>query len=175
VGTPRAIEAPRHWESTHIMDAYGQKIGKDGYDLIDSMIFLYWMPVVKVVDRDVEHPYPGGYKLHISVDPDQAGDVAKAILPRLQARKLSHKVIYPVSEYIKINKTKQRGKFITIYAGPFFETRAELVKEIDPMLVAMRAKPGPQSMDRLSNYEKAELRAGSSGLISFVMTDSYRK
>jgi hypothetical protein len=33
---------------------YGQSTGPNGYDLIDSPIFAYWMPVLKVVGDVVQ-------------------------------------------------------------------------------------------------------------------------
>lgn len=157
------------------MEIYGQPTGAKGYDIIDSPLFLYWMPVLKVVGGIVKHPWPGGYKIHVSPAVSDAERVARALLPRLQARKLSHKIVYPADSYDRLNKTEQRGKFITIYAGPVLHSFTDLINEIDPLLVELKAKPGPHSMDRLSGYTKAEQRIGLSHMLSYITTDDYRK
>ena len=78
------------------MEIYGQLIGHSGYDLIDSVIFAYWMPAVKILGRVVQHPFAGGYKVHVSVDLADADRVARSVLPILQEMKFSHKVVYPL-------------------------------------------------------------------------------
>jgi hypothetical protein len=158
------------------MEIYGQKLSRtDGYDMIDSPIFLYWMRVLRLEGKRVTHPFVGGYKVHVSVAPADADRVARAILPKLQTRRLSHKVIFPLAAYENVNEGKQKGKFITIYAGPVLHGFADLVGELDAALVAMKATPGPRSMDRLSGYSRPEQRVGLAGMLSYITTDDYRK
>jgi hypothetical protein len=157
------------------MEVYGQPTGSSGYDIIDSPLFLYWMPSVKFAGGRVKHPWPGGYKVHIAPALDDAERVARAMLPMLQDRKLDHKVVYPLDAYARLNQGEQRGKFITIYPGPVLHAFTDLINALDPVLVEMKAKPGPLPLDRRSGYAKAEQRIGRSVLISYVTTDDYRK
>jgi hypothetical protein len=157
------------------MEVYGQPTGSNGYDIIDSPIFLYWMPAVKFERGAVKHPWPSGYKVHVSPAPDDAERVARALLPKLQAKKLDHKVVYPLDAYRRMNETEQRGKFITVYPGPVLHAFTDLINAIDPLLAEMKAKPGPLPLDRQSGYARAERRTGVSGLVSYVTTHSYRK
>jgi hypothetical protein len=156
------------------MTVYGQPTGPRGYDIIDSPIMLYWMPVLRVVGRVVHHPYPGGYKLHVSVDPDDADRVARAVLPQLQSMRVSHKVVYPLGAYGTMNAGEQRGKFITIYAGPMQQGFAMVADTLDVSLLSMSARPGPQALDRQCGHAQAEQSYGRSGLLSFVIVASYR-
>jgi hypothetical protein len=156
------------------MEIYGQLIGHSGYDVIDSVIFAYWMPAVKVVGRVVQHPFAGGYKVHVSVDLADADRVARSVLPILQQMKFSHKVVYPLSAYASMNGGDQKGKFITIYVGPFMYSFLALVNRLDPVLVEMEAVPGPQAMDRLAEHLQPEQRIGLSGLLTYVTVADYR-
>ncbi|MBX6369632.1 MAG: hypothetical protein IRZ04_16740 [Rhodospirillales bacterium] len=157
------------------MEVYGQPTGSNGYDIIDSPIFLYWMPAVKFERGRVKHPWPSGYKVHIAPAADDAERVARALLPKLQAKRLDHKVVYPLDAYRRLNQSEQRGKFITIYPGPVLHAFTDLINAIDPLLAEMKAKPGPLPLDRQSGYSRAERRIGVSGLVSYVTTDDYRK
>jgi hypothetical protein len=156
------------------MEIYGQLIGYSGYDVIDSVIFAYWMPAVKVVGRVVQHPFVGGYKVHVSVDLADADRVARSVLPILQEMKFSHKVVYPLSAYASMNGGDQKGKFITIYVGPFMYSFLALVNRLDAVLVEMEAVPGPQAMDRLAEHLQPEQRIGLCGLLTYVTVADYR-
>jgi hypothetical protein len=157
------------------MQVYGQPTGSKGYDIIDSPTFLYWMPAVKFEGGRVKHPWPSGYKVHVSPALDDAERVAQALLPTLQRKRLDHKVVYPLEAYARLNDGEQRGKFVTVYPGPVLHGFTDLINAIDPILVEMGAKPGPLPFDRQSGHTKAEQRIGKSGLITYVTTDSYRK
>jgi len=157
------------------MEIYGQPTGSKGYDIIDSPIFLYWMPAVTFQGGRVKHPWPSGYKLHIAPALDDAERVARALLPALQARKLDHKVVYPLEAYEWLNQDAQRGKFITIYPGPVLHSFTDLISTIDPLLAEINAKRGPLPSDRQSGHAQPEQRIGHSGLIYYVTTDDYRK
>lgn len=156
------------------MEIYGQSTGHNGYDIIDSVIFAYWMPAVKIVGRVVKHPFAGGYKMHISADLADADRVARSVLPILQEMKFSHKVVYPLSAYASMNGGDQKGKFITVYVGPLMYSFLDLVKRLDPALVKMKAVPGPQAMDRLAEHLQPEQRVGLSGLLTYVTVGDYR-
>jgi hypothetical protein len=156
------------------MTVYGQPTGPRGYDIIDSPIMLYWMPMLRVAGRVVQHPHAGGYKLHVSVDPADADRVARGALPLLQSVRVSHKVVYPLSAYGTMNAGEQRGKFITVYAGPTQQAFARVADALDAVLQEMRARPGPQALDRLAGHACTEQSYGQSGLLSFVIVASYR-
>jgi hypothetical protein len=156
------------------VEIYGQPIGPQGYDIIDSVIFAYWMPAIKVVGRVVQHPFTGGYKIHVSVALADADRVARSVLPILQEMKVSHKVVYPLRAYASLNAGDQKGKFITVYVGPLMYSFLALVNRLDPILVEMEAEPGPQAMNRLSAHLRAEHRIGLSGLLSYVTVADYR-
>ena len=156
------------------MEIYGQPVSNEGYNIIDSLIFLYWMPVLTVVGDVVTHPYNNGYKVHVSVDAGDAERVARRLLPELQSLDLDHKVVYPLSEYIAMNAGEQRGKFITIYPGPIMEGFTRLIGALDPILEGMSARPGPQPMDRQSGHSQVERRIGRSGLLFYIVSRSYR-
>ena len=156
------------------MTVYGQTAGPRDYDIIDSPIMAYWMPVLHVVGGAVHHPHPGGYKLHVSVDPDDAERVAHFALPLLQSLRVSHKVVYPLSAYGTMNACAQRGKFITIYPGPAQNNFALVADALDASLIDMNARPGPRVLDRQAAYSCVEQRYGQSGLLSYVVVASYR-
>jgi len=156
------------------MDVYGQPISRQGYDLIDASVFVYWMPVLTVVGDIVTHPYNNGYKVHVSVDPGDADRVARRLLPELQSMDLDHKVVYSLSDYIAMNASDQQGKFITIYPGPFMEGFTRLIGAIDPILAGMNARPGPHPSERQSGHTQLERRIGRCGLLYYVISRNYR-
>jgi hypothetical protein len=169
-----AVDCPITRHAKIAMTVDGQPTGPRGYDIIDSPIMVYWMPVLRVAGRVVQHPHAGGYKLHVSVDPADADRVARGVLPLLQSVRVSHKVVYPLSAYGTMNAGEQRGKFITVYAGPTQAGFAMVADALDACLREMKARPGPQALDRLAGYACAERSYGQSGLLSFVIVASYR-
>jgi hypothetical protein len=156
------------------MTVYGQPAGPRDYAIIDSPIMAYWMPVLHVAGGVVHHPHAGGYKLHVSVDPDDAERVARVALPLLQSLRVSHKVVYPLSAYGTLNACAQRGKFITIYPGPTQHGFALVADALDACLIDMNARPGPLVLDRQAAFACAEQSYGQSGLLSFAIVASYR-
>jgi hypothetical protein len=88
--------------------------------------------------------------------------------------KFSHKVVYPLSAYASMNGGDQKGKFITIYVGPFMYSFLALVNRLDAVLVEMEAVPGPQAMDRLAEHLQPEQRIGLCGLLTYVTVADYR-
>jgi hypothetical protein len=157
------------------MQVYGQPTGSNGYDIIDSPIFLYWMPAVKFERGRVKHPWPCGYKVHVAPAADDAERIARVLLPKLQARNLDHKVVYPLDQYRRLNQGEQRGKFVTIYPGPVLHAFTDLVNAIDPVLAELKPKQGPLPLDRQSGHARPEQRIGLSGIITYVTTDNYLK
>jgi hypothetical protein len=153
---------------------YGQPTGLLAYNVIDIPIFLYWMPVLKVVGKTVQYPFAGGYKVHVSAALEDAERVAEHVLPILQDMKVPHKVVYPLDRYASMNEGDQKGKFITIYVGPLMYSFLALVNRVDPVLVEMEATPGPQAMDRTSAHLQPEQRVGLSGLLTYVIVANYR-
>ncbi len=72
-----------------------------------------------------------GWKLHISSTPENAGNLAEALLPKLRELGIEHKVIDDMARYSGMEGT-QKGKFITIYPGSPEEARTyvEIVNKI---------------------------------------------
>jgi hypothetical protein len=153
---------------------YGQPSGRDGYDIIDSPIMLYWMPILRVHGDVVRHPFQQGYKVHVSVDPGDADRVARAALPVLQQLTMSHKVVFPLSAYQRMNQGNQRGKFITIYPGPVLESFTRLVNRLDPVLAGLNARPGPTPLDRQAGHTQEERRIGLSRMLSYIVSTNYQ-
>lgn len=156
------------------MSCYDQPLGQHGYDVIESPLHAYWMPVLDVQGNRCIHPFDGGYKVHVSVDPSDADRVARRILPELQAWALDHKVYHDVATYRAQNEGDQKGKFITIYPGPVLEGFTRLVNRLDPILLGMKAMPGPAPRARLKNHAETEQRIGLSGLLFYVTVLNYR-
>ena len=156
------------------MEVYGQPVGPEGYDLLDDPTFVCWMPVLKVTGSIVQHPFDRGYKVHVSVEASDAERVAQELLPAVQRLRIDHKVVYPVSTYIRMNAGEQKGKFVTLYPGPVLEGFTTLVGALDPLLQQIKAKPGPVPMQRLSGHTTPEKKIGKSGLLYYITVTSYR-
>jgi hypothetical protein len=154
---------------------YGQPSGPAGYDIIDSPIMLYWMPILRIQGNVVQHPFQQGYKVHVSVDLGDAERVAIAVLPVLQQLQMSHKVVFPLSAYEGMNRGDQGGKFMTIYPGPVLESFTRLINRLDPELVALNARPGPTPRDRQAGHTREEQRIGLSRMLSYVVSTNYRR
>ena len=65
----------------------------------------------------------GGWKLHVSARPDQAEIIARIVLPILRRLTVPHKVVATLEEYERFNRTRQAGKFITIYTRSTADAR----------------------------------------------------
>ena len=118
------------------MKIYGQPTGLLAYNVIDIPIFLYWMPVLKVVGKTVQYPFAGGYKVHVSAALEDAERVAEHVLPILQDMKVSHKVVYPLDRYASMNEGDQKGKFI--YHDLCWTADVQLSRSGEPS----RSRPG---------------------------------
>jgi len=130
---------------------------------------------VTIVGNRVRHPFSGGYKLHVSIDPNDCDRVARQALPALQAMRLSHKFVWQPDAYVAMNAGDQRGKFITVYAGPVLHGFTDVVNRLDPLLAQIGATPGPRPLDRQSGHGREEMAVGLSGLLSYVVVADYRQ
>jgi hypothetical protein len=159
-------------------DVYGFPTGARGYDIVDSLIMPYWKPALRDLGKRVEHPFQAGYKLHVTAQPRDAERVAKAVLPVLQKANLDHKVVFPRSAYEEMCQGTQAGKFITIYPGPLMDSYLRLLGELDPLLNKLKqggVSPGPVPKDRQQGHTVAENKAGTSGFLWYITTNSYFK
>ena len=70
-----------------------------------------------------------GWKLHVSAPVQMAGKIAAAILPKLRAQNILHKIVSDLSAYAAQDSTDtQFGKFITIY--PKNDREAVLIRNM---------------------------------------------
>ena len=139
---------------------YGQPDGE--YDLVESP---YFAESVRIAKR---YYGSGGYKLHISVDVNHAESLARVMLPTLRLLNVYHKVVTFVDTYERLNLGEQRGKFITIYAGPYDEA-LRIVNVLSPTLLRLKAegvKRGPVPLARKANHQQFEKVIDPSGMIS---------
>ena len=162
------------------MKIYGQPTGSTGYDPIDSPIFAYWMPIMRVVNGRVhwDFPFDGGYKIHVSPDKTSLHQVAIQVLPELQRLRVPHKVVINAGSYSSFHLHNQQGKFITIYAGRMFETFTKTVTAIDKTLTLLRQSgvmPGPRPLDRLQDHRTAEQCIGVSDMLTYVISPDFRR
>ncbi|HJQ59331.1 MAG TPA: hypothetical protein VJ890_20665 [Vineibacter sp.] len=136
-------------------------------------LYEVFMPIM-FAETIRKGPHGGGFKLHVTVATDHADPLARAILPLL--RDTHHKVVLPGDYYGRLNNGNERGKFITIYAGPAAPSQ-QVVNVIDPVLLQLRAQgilPGPVPTTRQSNHREDEIRIGQSGMIRTYWADDYR-
>ena len=120
----------------------------------------------------------GGWKMHISAEPDQAEIVARIALPILRRLNVPHKVVASLEEYRRFNGGNQRGKFITIYSRDRSEAERAL-EQLDGELHTYREfgglTPGPLPTSREANHQEYEIPIGSSGFVSVLFRDDYRR
>jgi hypothetical protein len=160
---------------------YGQPTGEQGYnptfdDRGHPTAFSMWMPAVKAKPNGkVEFPFPGtgGYKVHLSVAFEDADRVARKVLPILQEMKVPHKVVRSLDRYQEMDSGEHKGKFITIFVGPFLDSFFALLKRLEPVLEEMKAKRGAIAMVRKGGHCEAEQRARNSPLLTQVFVDDY--
>ncbi|HET6520686.1 MAG TPA: hypothetical protein VFG47_12840 [Geminicoccaceae bacterium] len=113
-----------------------------------------------------------GFKLHVSVDPADADELARLVLPTLRLLHVHHKVVQSQELYQWLSSRSQRGKFITVYPGPAGPAQ-RVVDTLDPTLVARRFRRGPVPATRQSGHTTHEVRVGQSGMISCYWCESY--
>ena len=56
-----------------------------------------------------------GYKIHVTVNADDAEIAARCVLRKLRHHRIPHKVVRDLPRYVEQLASEQRGKFITIY------------------------------------------------------------
>jgi hypothetical protein len=132
-------------------------------------VFHQWLPG-RAEYLQMRSYFPGGYKLHVSVEPAEAELAAGLVLPFLRERlNVFHKIASGPVQYGRLNAGRQRGKFITIYAGPLVHGFAKVVNALDPFLAQAHLRPGPRPLARLARVPGTEEnRIGLSGLLSYV-------
>ena len=107
----------------------------------------------------------GGFKLHVTVDTDDADRLARVILPELRRMRVHHKVVLTGGFYHQMNNGDQRRKFITAGAAALAQ---RVVDAIDPALLRLRSqgvRPGPAPTTRQSGHTETEIRIGESGMV----------
>jgi len=114
----------------------------------------------------------GGFKLHVSVHPEDADPLARLALPTLRLLHVHHKVVRNRELYERMNRGAQRGKFITIYPGPAAKAQA-VVDALEPGIARHGFRPGPPPTTRQSRHTTYEIRIGRSGLISCYWCEDY--
>jgi hypothetical protein len=83
-----------------------------------------------------------GYKIHVSVQAEDAEIVARHVLRKLRQRRIPHKVVRDLPRYMQQLGSEQRGKFITMYL-PGGAPPDDLVASIDADFVWLGVRPGP--------------------------------
>jgi hypothetical protein len=145
---------------------------QDHDEYLFSEGFMHWLPGYRQYQRMREF-FAGGYKIHLSADPSQAGLVAEAMLPLIRHQQIYHKVIPDWPRYESMNRGPQRGKFITIYSGPLLDTFLSVTKEFDAVLCAHHFTPGPTPRERLAGHEREEQVVGLSRMIFYTTSPDF--
>ena len=153
-------------------DLYRAIEGREDYAPYNA--FHEWLPGKEQWLAMIRFGHPGGYKIHISIDPAEDEKAAEKILPFLRARKKYHKIVSSPAGYGRLNRGKSRGKFITIYAGPILHEFSILGFELDNFLLKERFKPGSRPLERDGDvYIGDEPGIGQSGLLTYTIKGNY--
>ncbi len=136
-------------------------IGLDYYPVgSGSDWFAKWLPGYPAPPR--------GYKIHVSVFPEDAEIVARSVLPALRRLRVAHKVVRNLERYRMQLTTAQQGKFITIYTKDSAQAQ-EVLNAINPELLQLRQyggiRPGPAPTTRESSHAETEIPMGGSGFV----------
>jgi hypothetical protein len=158
-----------HAEVTLRLDAWRQPEGEYGGD------HVFYAETV-----NIPLPSTGGLKVHITVDPAQAQELAGVVLPTLRLIRVRHKVVRSSKIYRTLNAGEygpdMPGKFIAAYPGD--RARFErMLAVLDPVLMRLRVrgvKPGPWPLNRHVTPMATEAQAGTSDLASYCEVRSYR-
>src|ERR1700752_4957578 len=130
-------------------------------------IFMEWNP------RGVQG---GGWKLHIAARPEQAEIVARIALPILRRLEVPHKVVATLADYQRFNRTRQAGKFITIYTRSTDEAR-KAIEAVEAELGMYSEygglRPGPLPTSRDAGHKETEIRLSGSGFLSVLFREDY--
>jgi hypothetical protein len=135
--------------------------------------FQHWGPGSEQFERMADLGFPGGYKMHLSAHPDDAEKIAELVLPLLRDMNIHHKIVPSPHDYEELNAGTQQGKFITIYCGPSMETFLSVVKNLDPLLIMSRTRPGPTPTLRIGGGHESPI--GTTGHLTYFAIDDFRK
>jgi hypothetical protein len=120
----------------------------------------------------------GGWKLHISAQPEQAEIVARIALPILRGIGVPHKVVVTLEDYERFNRTNQAGKFITIYSRSTQEAQ-QVLEAVDTELEMYREfgglRPGPLPTSRDAGHKETEIPLSGSGFFSVLFREDYSR
>ncbi len=118
----------------------------------------------------------GGWKLHISAQPEQAEIVARIALPILRRLGVPHKVVATLEDYERFNRTNQAGKFITIYTRNTEDAR-QAIDALEAELGMYRdyggLVPGPLPTSRDAGHQETEIPLSGSGFLSLLFREDY--
>ena len=135
--------------------------------------FRHWGPGSMDYQEMAEFGFPGGYKMHLSAHPDDAEKIAGLTLPLLRDMRIYHKIVSSPHDYEHLNSGSQQGKFITIYSGPMRDKFLNVVKNLDPLLLMSRTRPGAHPGVRIGGG--LETRIGTTGHLTYFVIDDFRK
>lgn len=138
-----------------------------------SGCFRQWGPGSQDYHAMAEFGFPGGYKMHLSAHPEDAQRIAELVLPLLRDMKIHHKIVSSPLDYEALNSGRQQGKFITIYCGPSMDTFLSVVKNLDPLLIMSRTRPGAHPGIRIGGG--LETRIGTTGHLTYFVIDDFRR
>lgn len=120
----------------------------------------------------------GGWKMHVTAEPDYALVVARIVLPELWVLEIPHKVVVSKELYERQLIGSQKGKFVTIYSRNAQEG-SQALKRLDKELLTYveygGLAPGPRPVWRNSAEKQQEWPVGDSGFISTSWHEDYRK
>jgi hypothetical protein len=132
-----------------------------------------WMPgTIFLMSLGIPLAHRSGFKLHVSVHPDDAEPLARLALPLLRQLHVHHKVVRSPADYERMDRGTQRGKFITVYPGPGGVAQ-RVVNALDAALVGRRLRIGPLPATRQSRHAEHEIPVGQSGMISSYWCGDY--
>jgi hypothetical protein len=159
-----------HSEPTLILDVWRQPQSEYGGD------HPFYAETV-----NIPLPSIGGFKLHITVRPEQAEELASVVLPTLRLINVRHKVVRNLEIYRSLNAREwgddMPGKFIAVYPGDVRARFDRVLAVLDPVLLRLRARgvePGPRPLNRHVTPMAQEARAGTSGMATYCEVGSYR-
>jgi hypothetical protein len=141
-------------------------------EYIFSAGFMHWLPGYTEYQQMRVH-FAGGYKIHLSADPKEGKEVARAMLPLLRDMELYHKIVPDRSRYDAMNRGRQQGKLITVYSGPLLHKFLRVTKELDAVLRAHRFTPGPTPSERLGGHARQEQTVGLSRMIFYTTSPDF--
>jgi hypothetical protein len=106
--SPKAVESFQ----SHLSQLYAEH----GYFSKPDFPFSQWdgPDVAKLPDQ--------GWKMHVSMNPERATEIAETVLPELRKKGITHKIAKDLADFSKWEGT-QAGKFITIYPRTDQEAR----------------------------------------------------